>query len=65
MGKGNFSDDLKWDEGLQITERGYPVAESFSNLLKRETDTAKDLQDAGRSQARRVRQQRDVLQSDA
>jgi transposase len=32
MGKGNFSDDFKRDAVLQITERGYPVAEVSQRL---------------------------------
>ena len=32
MGKGNFSDDFKRDAVLQITERGYPVAEVSKRL---------------------------------
>ena len=32
MGKANFSDDFKRDAVLQITERGYPVAEVSQRL---------------------------------
>ena len=32
MGKSNFSDDFKRDPVLQITERGYPVAEVSRRL---------------------------------
>ena len=32
MGKANFSDDFKRDAILQITERGYPVAEVSKRL---------------------------------
>ena len=32
MSKGNFSDDFKRDAVLQITERGYPVAEVSGRL---------------------------------
>lgn len=32
MGKANFSDDFKRDAVLQITERGYPVAEVSKRL---------------------------------
>ena len=32
MGKGNFSDDFKRDAIIQITERGYPVAEVARRL---------------------------------
>ncbi len=32
MGKGNFSDDFKRDAVIQITERGYPVAEVADRL---------------------------------
>ena len=32
MGKANFSDDFKRDAVLQITERGYPVAEVSRRL---------------------------------
>ena len=28
MGKSNFSDDFKRDAVVQITDRGYPVAEA-------------------------------------
>jgi transposase len=32
MGKANFTDDFKRDAVLQITERGYPVAEVAARL---------------------------------
>ncbi len=32
MGKGNFTEEFKRDAVRQITERGYPVAESLSGL---------------------------------
>lgn len=32
MGKPNFSDEFKRDAVLQITERGYPVAEVSQRL---------------------------------
>ncbi len=32
MGKANFSDDFKRDAVLQITDRGYPVAEVSRRL---------------------------------
>jgi len=32
MGKSNFSDDFKRDAVVQITERGYPVAEVSRRL---------------------------------
>ena len=32
MGKGNLSDDFKRDAVVQITERGYPVAEVSKRL---------------------------------
>ena len=32
MGKGNFTEDFKRDAVVQITERGYPVAEVAARL---------------------------------
>lgn len=32
MGKANFTEDFKRDAVLQITERGYPVAEVAARL---------------------------------
>jgi transposase len=34
MSKSNFSDDFKRDAVLQITERGYPVAEVSQRLSR-------------------------------
>jgi transposase len=32
MGKGNFTEEFKWEAVAQITERGYPVAEMSKRL---------------------------------